>query len=101
MNWMLLVLMISIVTMTLGNIAALRQDNMKRMLAYSSIAHAGYILMGAVVLTSQGLQSILVYLITYLFMNLGAFLIVIEIYNRTGSFDLKRLSRASSADLRS
>lgn len=88
-NWQHLVVVISIITMTLGNIAALRQDNMKRMLAYSSIAHAGYILMGVVVLTIQGLQSVLVYLITYLFMNLGAFLIVIEIYNRTGSFDLK------------
>ena len=84
-----LVVIISVVTMTLGNIAALRQDNMKRMLAYSSIAHAGYILMGAVILTAQGVQSVLIYLITYLFMNLGAFLIVIEIYNRTGSFDLK------------
>ena len=88
-NWQHLVIVISIITMTLGNIAALRQDNIKRMLAYSSIAHAGYILMGVVVLTVQGLQSVLVYLITYLFMNLGAFLIVIEIYNRTGSFDLK------------
>jgi NADH-quinone oxidoreductase subunit N len=75
--------------MTLGNIAALRQDNMKRMLAYSSIAHAGYLFMGAVVLSSQGVQSILIYLITYLFMNLGAFLVVIEIYNHTGSFDIK------------
>jgi NADH-quinone oxidoreductase subunit N len=89
LNWTLLVLVISIITMTLGNIAALRQVNMKRMLAYSSIAHAGYIFMGAVVLTSQGVQSILIYLITYLFMNLGAFLVVIELYNRTGSFDLK------------
>jgi NADH-quinone oxidoreductase subunit N len=89
MNWQHLALIISIITMTLGNIAALRQDNMKRMLAYSSIAHAGYILMGVVVLTGQGLQSVLVYLITYLFMNLGAFLIVIEIFNRTGSFDMK------------
>ena len=88
-NWQHLMIVISIITMTLGNIAALRQDNIKRMLAYSSIAHAGYILMGVVVLTVQGLQSVLVYLITYLFMNLGAFLIVIEIYNRTGSFDLK------------
>jgi NADH-quinone oxidoreductase subunit N len=87
-DWRLLVLIISIVTMTLGNVAALRQDNMKRMLAYSSIAHAGYIFMGAVVLTAQGLQSVLVYLITYLFMNLGAFLIVIEIFNKTGSFDM-------------
>lgn len=88
-NWQILLLIISIITMTLGNIAALRQDNMKRMLAYSSIAHAGYILMGVVVLTSQGLQSVLIYLITYLFMNLGAFLVVIEIFNRTGSFDIK------------
>jgi NADH-quinone oxidoreductase subunit N len=52
-NWNYLVLIISIITMTLGNIAALRQDNMKRMLAYSSIAHAGYILMGTVVLTEE------------------------------------------------
>ncbi len=88
-NWTFLLLLISIVSMTFGNIAALRQENMKRMLAYSSIAHAGYIFMGAVVLSTDGLQSILIYLITYLFMNLGAFLIVIEIYNRTGSFDLK------------
>lgn len=88
MDWHLLVMVISIITMILGNVAALRQDNMKRMLAYSSIAHAGYIFMGTVVLTDQGLQSILVYLITYLFMNLGAFLVVIELFNRTGSFDL-------------
>jgi NADH-quinone oxidoreductase subunit N len=88
-NWTLLVLMISVVTMTLGNIAALRQENMKRMLAYSSIAHAGYILMGPVVLSPLGLQAVLVYLICYLFMNLGAFLVVIEVYNRTGSFDLR------------
>jgi NADH-quinone oxidoreductase subunit N len=88
-NWTLLVLIISVVTMIFGNLAALRQENMKRLLAYSSIAHAGYILMGAVVLTAEGLQSVMVYLITYLFMNLGAFIIVIEMYNRTGSFDLK------------
>ncbi len=89
LNWTLLILILSIITMTLGNIAALRQENMKRMLAYSSIAHAGYILMGAVVLNNEGIQAILIYLITYLFMNLGAFFIVIEIFNRTGSFDLK------------
>jgi NADH-quinone oxidoreductase subunit N len=87
-NWTVLVLAISIVTMTLGNLAALRQDDMKRMLAYSSIAHAGYLFMGAVVLTSEGIQAILIYLIAYLFMNLGAFFVVIEIHNRTGSFNL-------------
>lgn len=89
LNWTLLLLIVSIITMTLGNIAALRQDNMKRMLAYSSIAHAGYIFMGAVVLARDGLQAVLIYLITYLFMNLGAFLVVIEIFNQTGSFHLK------------
>lgn len=89
MSWYPFIIIISILTMTLGNIAALRQDNMKRMLAYSSIAHAGYILMGVVVLTPQGLQSVLIYLITYLFMNLGAFLVVIEIFNRTGSFNIR------------
>jgi NADH-quinone oxidoreductase subunit N len=89
LNWTVLVLVLSIVTMTLGNIAALRQENMKRLLAYSSIAHAGYLLMGPVVLTSEGIQAVLIYLIAYLFMNLGAFFIVIEIYNRTGSFELK------------
>jgi NADH-quinone oxidoreductase subunit N len=88
MNWTLLLVMISVVTMTLGNIAALRQENMKRMLAYSSIAHAGYILMGTVVITPQGLQSVLIYLVTYMFMNLGAFMIVIEIFHRTGSFEM-------------
>lgn len=87
-NWPQLALVLSVITMTLGNIAALRQDNMKRMLAYSSIAHAGYILMGVVVLTGQGLQAVIIYLITYLFMNLGAFLIVIEIHNQTGGFDI-------------
>ncbi|MEJ2109610.1 MAG: NADH-quinone oxidoreductase subunit N, partial [Acidobacteriota bacterium] len=88
-HWTALLILISVASMTLGNIAALRQENMKRLLAYSSIAHAGYILMGAVVLTEQGLQSVLVYLITYLFMNLGAFLVVIAIYNHTGSFDIQ------------
>jgi NADH-quinone oxidoreductase subunit N len=91
-HWPTLLLILSILTMTFGNIAALRQDNMKRLLAYSSIAHAGYILMGAVVSGSQGTQSMLVYLITYLFMNLGAFLIVIEVFNRTGSFSLNHYS---------
>jgi NADH-quinone oxidoreductase subunit N len=89
LNWTILILILSVITMTLGNLAALRQDNMKRLLAYSSIAHAGYILMGGVVLNVEGIQAVLIYLITYLFMNLGAFLIVIEVFNRIGSFDLK------------
>jgi len=87
-HWPVLVLVISVITMIFGNVAALRQNNMKRLLAYSSIAHAGYIFMGTVVLNEGGLQAVMVYLITYLFMNLGAFIIVIEVFNRTGSFDI-------------
>jgi len=88
MNWTSLLILISIITMTLGNIAALRQDNLKRLLAYSSIAHAGYMMMGAAVLSYEGVQAVLIYLITYLFMNLGAFLVVIEIFNQTNSFNV-------------
>ena len=75
--------------MTLGNVAALLQTNLKRLLAYSSIAHAGYIMMGAVVMSREGIQAMLAYMIVYLFMNLGAFLVVIIVHNSVGSFDIK------------
>jgi NADH-quinone oxidoreductase subunit N len=87
-NWPLVLIGISVLTMTLGNIAALTQNNLKRMLAYSSIAHAGYIMMGAVVLTGEGLKSILIYLFVYLFMNLGAFLVVTIIYDSDKTFEI-------------
>lgn len=77
LDWPFLLAVLSAVTMTLGNLAAIRQDNVKRMLAYSSIAHAGYLLMGTVLLTSEGIQAITFYLIVYGLMNLGAFLVVI------------------------
>ena len=64
-------------TMIYGNVAALTQDNVKRMLAYSSIAHAGYALMGLVAATETGLWAVLMYLLVYAFMNLGAFGFVI------------------------
>jgi NADH-quinone oxidoreductase subunit N len=88
-NWPIVLIVISVLTMTLGNIAAITQNNLKRMLAYSSIAHAGYILMGSVVLTGMGLKSMLIYLFIYLFMNLGAFLVLIIIYNNLKSFELE------------
>lgn len=84
-DWRSLLIIFSIITMTLGNLSALWQDNLKRMLAYSSIAHAGYILLGLAVLSNQGLTAVLVYFIIYLFMNLGAFLIVMLIANEINS----------------
>lgn len=84
-DWQSVLVLISIVTMTLGNFSALWQDNLKRMLAYSSIAHAGYILLGVAVLSDQGLTAVLFYFAVYMFMNLGAFLIVMLIANKIGS----------------
>ena len=68
---------LAVATMTVGNIIALSQDNIKRMLAYSSIAHAGYILVAFVAGNELGQSSILFYLLAYCFMNLGAFTVVI------------------------
>jgi NADH-quinone oxidoreductase subunit N len=70
-------------------VAALTQTNMKRLLAYSSIAHAGYIMMGVVALSANGARGTMVYLLSYLFMNLGAFLVVMLIHRHEGSFDLR------------
>jgi NADH-quinone oxidoreductase subunit N len=88
-NWQGLLIVLSVATMTLGNIAALTQNDMKRLLAYSSIAHAGYILMGVVALSDAGARSVLIYLLVYLFMNLGAFLVVTLVHLHDGTFDLR------------
>nr|BAL57982.1 NADH dehydrogenase I subunit N [uncultured prokaryote] len=88
-DWTVLIGVVSAFTMTIGNLAAIGQSNAKRLLAYSSIAHAGYMLMGFVVLNPLGLKAILFYLIVYLFMNLGAFLFVIAIANVTGDEEIE------------
>ena len=87
-NWPLLVAVIAAATMTYGNLVALRQDNVKRMLAYSSIAHVGYLLMGFVLLTEAGLAAILFYLLAYTLMNLGAFFFVVAVNNHLKSENL-------------
>jgi NADH-quinone oxidoreductase subunit N len=88
-EWYQIVAAISVLTMTLGNLVAIWQNNLKRLLAYSSIAHAGYMLMGVVVLNNEGLAAILVYFVVYLFMNLGAFYVVMLVANKTGSEDIE------------
>lgn len=87
-EWPQLLLIICIITMTLGNLAALQQDNLKRMLAYSSIAQAGYALMGFVLLSNDGIRAMLVYLFAYYVMDAGAFLVVMMVANATGREDL-------------
>src|SRR5574338_85947 len=87
-DWQLLLIVFSIITMTFGNFAALWQDNLKRMLAYSRIAHAGYLRRGIAALSDQGLMAVLVYFSVYLFMNLGAFYVVMLIANKIGSEEI-------------
>jgi len=73
---------LAFLTMTVGNLSALLQDNLKRMLAYSSIAHAGYILVGMVAGDVAGGQAALFYLLVYAFMNLGAFGVIMLLAHR-------------------
>jgi NADH-quinone oxidoreductase subunit N len=75
-------------TTTFGNLAAYAQTNLKRLLAYSTIAHAGYMLMGLCTLTRAGVGAVLFYLAAYLFMNLGAFAVVAFLRNQARSEDL-------------
>lgn len=83
-HWNVLLGGMAALAMIIGNLTALRQDNIKRMLAYSSIAHAGYLLMGLVILAEEGLASIMIYLFIYLFMNLGAFYVAMLFNNKLG-----------------
>jgi NADH-quinone oxidoreductase subunit N len=87
-KWVALLSLVAIVTMFWGNIAAMLQQNVKRMLAYSSIAHAGYALVGLIATgktgTDQGVQAVIFYLLAYAFMNLGAFGLVLYL-QREGS----------------
>jgi NADH-quinone oxidoreductase subunit N len=87
-DWKTLLIVISILTMVIGNFSALWQNNLKRMLAYSSIAHAGYLLLGLVVMSNQGMLAILIYFAMYMIMNLGAFFVVMLIANKTGSEEI-------------
>ncbi len=80
-DWRLLLIVLSIATMAIGNILAIQQQNLKRMLAYSSVAHAGYAVLGVIAGGSEGLSSMMNYLLIYAFMNIGAFSIIILLRN--------------------
>jgi NADH-quinone oxidoreductase subunit N len=75
---------LAMLTMSVGNLTALFQTNVKRMLAYSSVAQAGYLLIGFVVGTQLGREAVLIYSLVYMFMNVGAFAIVITLGNEEG-----------------
>jgi len=76
-EWEPLLIAVALLTLTIGNLSAMNQTNIKRLLAYSSISHAGYMLLGLIAGNDTGIKGISVYVLVYTFMNLGAFLVVI------------------------
>jgi NADH-quinone oxidoreductase subunit N len=83
-QWQIIFQVIAIITMFWGNIAALTQKNIKRMMAYSSIAHAGYIMMGLAAFGVKGNMAVLFYLFVYLFMNAAAFGMILLVQKSSG-----------------
>ena len=86
-DWFAVIVVLAILTMTLGNLVALTQTNVKRMLAYSSIAHTGYMLVGLAAYAAgriEGLEGLLYYGAAYTFMNLGAFAVIAALQKRAG-----------------
>jgi NADH-quinone oxidoreductase subunit N len=88
-EWWAMLVAIAIVTMTLGNLLAIFQSNLKRMLAYSSIAQAGYVLVGLVSLTADGAGAAMFYLLMYVVTNVVAFAVIVLVSNETGSDDMR------------
>ena len=86
-DWLPVIVVLAAATMTLGNLVALTQDNVKRMLAYSSIAHTGYMLVGLAAFAGgqpSGISALLFYGAAYAFMNLGAFAVIAALQKRAG-----------------
>src|SRR4030066_1157424 len=94
-EWNNILAVVAVLTMTIGNVLALVQKNIKRLLAFSSIAHAGYILIGVVALSQLGLTSVVFYLIAYLITNLAAFGIVMTFSQVVGSDEISAYSGLS------
>lgn len=88
-EWTMAIYVISILTMTVGNIFALRQHNIKRFLAFSSIAQAGFILLGIIAGTEMGMATVIYFILVYVFSNLGAFGVATAIYQSTGKEEIK------------
>lgn len=87
-NWTEIIIVLSVASMIIGNFTAVWQQSVKRMLAYSSIAQGGYIMLGLTVANQQGITAMIIYLIGYLFMTLGAFYVVILVSNKVDSDEL-------------
>ncbi len=94
-DWGQMIAILAVATMTIGNFLAISQSNIKRMLAYSSIAHAGYMLVGVAAVSELGIKSVIFYLIAYLVTNLAAFGIVVTFWRTSNSDEIKDYSGLS------
>ncbi|MCJ7522305.1 MAG: NADH-quinone oxidoreductase subunit N [Dehalococcoidia bacterium] len=94
-DWAMIFAVLSAISMTLGNIVAIAQSNIKRMLGYSSIAHAGYLMVGLAAISALGKSGILFFLAGYALANLGAFIAIIAISNKTNSDEISDYSGMS------
>ncbi|MBF7083612.1 NADH-quinone oxidoreductase subunit N [Desulfallas sp. Bu1-1] len=88
-NWTMVVAILAAITMIVGNLVAIPQTNVKRLLAYSSIAQAGYIMVGLVTASEAGIKGVMFYAFLYVFATVGAFTVAAYFYNVTGSDELK------------
>ena len=100
-SWQQLIVLVSIASMLLGSLAAIGQTNIKRLMAYSSIGHVGYMLIGLAAGTPNGIRGVLIYLVTYVFMNAGTFGCILAMRRRgrmlEGVSDLAGLGRTDPA----
>jgi NADH-quinone oxidoreductase subunit N len=100
-QWQQLIVLVSITSMLLGSLAAIGQQNIKRLMAYSSIGHMGYALIGLAAGTADGVRGVLIYMLTYVFMNAGTFACIIAMRRRDrnveGVGDLAGLGRTDPA----
>lgn len=90
--WVVMLYAMAVLTMTIGNLFALRQQNMQRFLAFSSIAQAGFILLGIISGSHYGMTTVIYFVLVYIFSNLGAFGVVAIIYNATGKIKMNDYS---------
>jgi len=88
-EWTMILIVICILTMTIGNLSAIPQTNIKRLLAYSSVSHAGYLLIGLIVGTNQGISSVMFYLAVYALATLGVFTVVAVVANKIGTDEIE------------
>ncbi len=86
--WEILIYLMAVLTITIGNLFALRQQNMQRFLAFSSVAQAGFILLGVIAGTQYGMSTVIYFLLVYIFSNLGAFGVAAIVYNSSGKINI-------------